>query len=58
MHGCWLASKLYFPVLIQTTSYVGAKLVGSQNSPMEASVTFGDWKLKTESEKVVFSKGP
>ena len=32
--------------------YVGAKRLGSQNSPMEVSVAFLGWKLIIESEKV------
>ena len=36
---------------------VGAKMVGSQNSLIEASIAFSDWKLNIESEKVGFSKG-
>ena len=37
--------------------YVGTKIVGSQNSLMEASVAIGDWKLNIESKKGGFTKG-
>ena len=32
--------------------YVGAKRLGSQNSPMEVSVAVLGWELDVESEKV------
>ena len=37
--------------------YVGAKRLGSQNSPMEVSIAFLGWKLDDESEKVGGSIG-
>ena len=37
--------------------YVGAKMLGSQKSPLEVRVVFLSWKLDIESEKVGGCKG-